>query len=164
MVELKDIKGPINFGLNYAWLIALIILAVIGVVVFFIIKKHRKKEKPLDIKPKIPAYVLALEALDRLKNKNLSVVPYYVELSLIVRTYLEDRFDIRAPEMTTEEFLFYLVSFDSIGVENKNMLKDFLNHCDMVKFAKYDPQTEEMEKSLSCAYKLIGDTSERLKT
>ena len=54
-------------------------------------------------------YEIARWRLDRLLAKPRpsaeQIDAFYVELSSIVRRYLEDRFELRAPELTTEEFL-----------------------------------------------------------
>ncbi len=41
--------------------------------------------------------------------------------------------------MTTEEFLYYLGIIGHLNETQKTALKEFLNSCDMVKFAKYAP-------------------------
>jgi hypothetical protein len=157
MVELRDIRGPVSLGHDYFWLI-LFFLLILAAAAFFLFRR-RTKQKPKPAAAANPAHVLALEALDRLRAKNLSLEEYYVELSSIVRTYLEARFNIRAPEMTSEEFLLYLVDFPNISDEHKKMLKEFLDHCDMVKFAKYRADDKEMTQSLDYAYKLVRDTT-----
>ena len=56
------------------------------------------------------------------------------------RTYLEERFEFRAPERTTEEFLRELGGTDLLTGEQKESLGGFLESCDLVKFAKYEPR------------------------
>jgi hypothetical protein len=85
---------------------------------------------------------------------------YYVELSFIIRRYIEDRFDVRAPEMTTEEFLSKVKDMNVLSDEQKALLKNFLSYCDLIKFAKYGSTYEEMEASFESAKKFIGQTKE----
>ena len=85
---------------------------------------------------------------------------YYVELSGIIRRYIEERFSIRAPEMTTEEFLRSLGSSAQLESEHRQLLADFLNACDMVKFARYGPSLKEAEEAMGSAEKFVAETRE----
>ena len=81
-----------------------------------------------------------------------------VELSDIVRRYLENRFNLRAPEMTTEEFLNGVKDNKALSYEHKSLLREFLLHCDLVKFAKYEPPEKEADLSFKSAKELIDQT------
>jgi hypothetical protein len=79
-------------------------------------------------------------------------------LSEIVRVYLEERFGLRAPDRTTEEFLSGLQDSVALGQVHKRLLEDFLTQCDLVKFAKGDPDRDELERLHQLAAKLVDDT------
>jgi hypothetical protein len=83
---------------------------------------------------------------------------WFVELSAIVRTYLERRYVIRAPELTTEEFL--LVAAGRLSPEHRTLLEAFLERCDRVKFAGYRPDSEESLAALKAARAFVEDTRE----
>ena len=83
---------------------------------------------------------------------------WFVELSSIVRTYLERRYVIRAPELTTEEFL--LVAAGRLSAEHRTLLEAFLERCDRVKFAGYRPDSEESLSALNAARAFVEDTRE----
>ena len=85
---------------------------------------------------------------------------YYSEISAIIRSYLEDRFALNAPEMTTEEFLNSLRDSGSLSTERKEPLKSFLNACDLVKFAKYLPPSSEVEAVFMTAKKFVEETKD----
>lgn len=159
--ELRDIKPPVFFSRSYLFLIiilVLIILAALVVLVRYFLKRLKKKET-IFCQPLKPAHELAYEALAALKLKEKGKIKeYYSELSDIVRHYIENRFEIRAPEMTTEEFLFSLRGSADLTGAHKNLLKEFLSHCDMVKFAKYGPSTQEIEDSFTAAKRLVDET------
>ena len=53
----------------------------------------------------------------------------------IIRRYLEDRFELRAPELTTEEFLTVAGTPVLLSHEHQKLLRDFLRQADLVKFA-----------------------------
>jgi hypothetical protein len=83
---------------------------------------------------------------------------WYVELSSIVRRYLEDRFALRAPELTTEEFLRVAQRSVLISSEHKALLSSFLADCDQVKFAGYAPGEEESRSVLAAARRFLLET------
>jgi hypothetical protein len=112
----------------------------------------------------LPAHEIAYKALEDLKGSGLVkqglVKEYFFRLSFIVRQYLENRFDLRAPEMTTEEFLASMKGSDKLNELIKNMLKDFLERSDMVKFAKYGPTADEILDAFDAAKGLIDETKQ----
>ncbi len=83
---------------------------------------------------------------------------WFVRLSGIVRTYLEYRYEIRAPELTTEEFLLVATARPELTEEHRGLLTQFLERCDRVKFAGYRPDTEESLATLSAARGFVEDT------
>ncbi|MFH1645234.1 MAG: hypothetical protein ABIB11_02330, partial [Candidatus Omnitrophota bacterium] len=108
--NIRDIKGPISEhrALKIV-LIILLLLVLIGGAVLAYFKFFKKviEAKQVVI---VPAHIIAYKELEALRNKQLLakglIKQFYFELSSIVRRYLEKRFSLRAPEMTTEEFLF----------------------------------------------------------
>ena len=161
--DLRDIKPPIDLPTDYFfWLVILVILIFVGIVfwVRFLILRSRQPKKILATM-KLP-WEIALERLNALQQENLpqkgQIKEYYSHLSDIVRRYMEDRFHIRAPEMTTQEFLWSLNNARELTDTQKNLLKNFLNSCDLVKFAKYGPTLNEMDESFRFAVNLVEET------
>jgi hypothetical protein len=85
---------------------------------------------------------------------------FFVELSAIVRRYLEDRFDLRSPELTTEEFLEIASGSPDLNDEHRGFLRQFLRSADMVKFARFIPGDEEIEGALTAASSFLDQTRE----
>jgi len=83
---------------------------------------------------------------------------WFVELSAIVRRYLESRYEIRAPELTTEEFLLVATARPELTAEHKRLLEQFLERCDRVKFAGYRPDADESIATLKAARGFVEDT------
>jgi hypothetical protein len=164
--DIKDIKGilrpPANIFLNIA--IAILALAVAAALIF-LIKKILSRRK---VAPPKPAHVLAYEELERIKMSGLvaegKVKEYYFRLSSCIRHYLERRFSLRAPEMTLEEFFEAVGVSDVLDESHKKLLKDFLASCDMVKFAKYSPDRQEIESSYDFAKRFVDETKETAAT
>jgi len=165
--DIRDIKPPLSLGFNFwTWLVLLFILILLAVGIWYFLKRKKQKKAP-ELSPR-PAHEIALERLDLLRKKNLAekgmIKEFYVELSDIVRRYIEARFSFRAPEMTTEEFLFILRHASVLSDKEKELLKVFLMHCDMVKFAKYRPTAVEIEQSLKSAEDFIVRTKKEVLT
>ena len=81
---------------------------------------------------------------------------WYVELSDIVRRYVEDRDAVRAPELTTEEFL--VEARRSFSGPHRDLLGAFLERCDRVKFARYSPEQQESRDAWSAARQFLDET------
>jgi hypothetical protein len=160
--DIKDLKGLAGLGGGFfnIFLVVVVILAVAGFLYFLWRKRkagaleEKKREKSPD--------VVAHEELNKLKTMDLpgkgQVKEYYIRLSDIARHYLEGRFSYRAPEMTTEEFLDEIKRSKELANEHKDLLKEFLSHCDLVKFAKYGPTPLEILDSFKAAERLVDQT------
>lgn len=83
---------------------------------------------------------------------------WFVELSAVVRRYLEHRYEIRAPELTTEEFLLVATARPELTAEHRVLLTSFLERCDRVKFAGYRPDADESLATLKAARGFVEDT------
>jgi len=163
--SLRDIKAPVYFPAN----IVLILLVSLGIIAgaffvwnrFFRKKKNKTQELPVDIRK---PWEIAYEQFDELAKSSLleerQFKSYYSRLSDIVRQYFENQFGIKAPEMTTEEFLWSLENSNDLKSSQKSTLKKFLNSCDIVKFAKYVPEIKERQESFQLARDLIDETRE----
>jgi len=162
--DIKPIKPPVSLPVDYTWVIYLIggIILLIAVVVFLIKKVFRRKEKVIPAPPPRPAHVIAYEQLERIKEENLPgrgmIKEYYYRVSNAARHYLENRFGLRAPERTTEEFLYDMASTNHLTVRQQDLVGEFLNECDLVKFARYGPTENEIERVYDAAVKLVDET------
>ncbi len=112
------------------------------------------------------AYDEAVSALRALEDRGApdaaAADAWFVELSAIVRRYLEQRYEIRAPELTTEEFLQVATARPELSGEHRGLLSSFLERCDRVKFAGYRPDAEESLATLAAARGFVEDTRLRL--
>lgn len=159
--DICDIRGP-KFFTSRVWLYVLVfaVILLVGALIFGFIFLKRKIQEYLP--PPLPAHVIAYQALEALEKKDYirlgQIKAYYIGLSDIVRRYLENRFNLRAPEMTTEEFLIKARQDSALSLEHKNLLRDFLIACDLVKFAKHQPPEAEAGLSFTSAKKLIDQT------
>lgn len=111
---------------------------------------------------RLSAYDIAASRLERLLRagppRDAGLDPFFVELSAIVRRYLEDRFELRAPEMTTEEFLAHTARTAVLTLEQRRTLQDFLRPCDLVKFAAHRPGQSEIDEAVAVARAFLSET------
>ena len=112
-----------------------------------------------------PAPVIIIPPHVRAKNKlreALSLISdprlFCIAVSDALRVYLEERFNFRAPERTTEEFLLDLQRTTLLSPEQKETLAAFLQECDLVKFARFEPNEEELRRLHDAALRLIDET------
>ncbi len=158
--DVRDIKGPIILRqpMFFFWVVFFILFISAGIFLYLLLNK---KAFSVNIK-KEGAHVIALRKIKELKKQDLIsrglVKEFYFQLSLIARRYLEDRFNLKAPEMTTEEFLWYLKGSPALSAGHKILLKEFLLNCDLVKFAKYAPSNNEIDHALTATISLIEQT------
>ncbi len=109
------------------------------------------------------AYEIARGELDELlqweRHPNRDQVEaFYVKLSGIIRRYLENRFDLHAPELTTEEFLVVASRSPDLTPEWRERLGEFLKRADLVKFAGLVPGDTEIDESVEAARRFLEDT------
>ena len=70
-------------------------------------------------------------------------MPYAVLVSETIRTYLGQRFQTPSTRRTTEEFLRQMEADPATPLaEHRDLLRDFLQSCDLVKFARYQPDAD----------------------
>jgi hypothetical protein len=162
---LRDIKGPLSlaYQIPIAVIVGILVcLVVLGLVLFFLAYRKRRIAETRQRS----AHEIAEEQLEALRRKDLirqgKFKEYYSEISDIVRHYLEQRFQLKAPEMTTEEFLLYVRDYGTLVSAHKSLLKDFLGVCDLVKFARYTPHPDEAEAVYGAAKRFIDQTREEV--
>ena len=118
-------------------------------------QKKRLQVPPVRV---IPPHVRARQKLEEALALIGQPREFCILVSDTIRWYLEERFDFHAPERTTEEFLYELQSTDLLTRDQKESLGEFLNRCDLVKFAKYEPREPELRELHSSALRLVEET------
>lgn len=160
---LRDIKGPMAVPARRLWFwVALCVCALLllGATALWWWSSHRRASTD---KPPPPAHVTALAQLAELRRQRLlednRMEEYYVCLSAVVREYIEARFDLRAPEMTSDEFLLVAQRDSRLSVADRGSLQSFLNEADMVKFARHVPSHSDGENAWSAAKEFVDHTA-----
>jgi hypothetical protein len=122
----------------------------------------KNRESLIPAAPPIPPHEIALRALQQLKEKGLlerdECKAFYTELSLILRTYLEGRFQLNAPDETTEEIVEEMSRSPELNGAQRNILQDFMRQADIVKFAKGHPDRNTMEAAFDTTRQFVEET------
>jgi hypothetical protein len=155
---LRDIKPPVEIPSGWAWLLwGLLVLAVAALVVLAWLY-WQKRRAQAQIVPVIPPHIRAKQKLREALAMIGQPREFCILVSDTIRWYLEERFDFHAPERTTEEFLYELRGTNLLTPDQKDSLGEFLNRCDLVKFAKYEPGKPELEDLHASAVRLVEET------
>ena len=167
--KIPDIRGlkdmvEIPTGNEWVWwlLVAVAVLVVAGIVAWFIRRHLAKCSAELAPPPPPPPHVVAWERLQRALELIHEAEWFCIEVSHIIRVYLEERFSLHAPDRTTEEFLLELQSSRRLAGEHKQLLANFLSECDRVKFARAEPPEQELRSLHEAASRLVGETQPSL--
>ena len=147
MYDIKDIAPADNsIGDWWKWLLVLLIIAGLGALAYWYVKKHKEKKEEAEIY-KTPIEK-ATNLLNTLEKKELwqrgEIKEYYSELTDIVRIYIEEAIEVPAMESTTSELIQALKIASlkkkmELSKETIDNLFTVLKQADLVKFAKSKP-------------------------
>lgn len=179
LFRIKDIKEdlyntPYNFAefwyytkklfAKYWWIFVIGIVLTISLIYFFVFYKKSKKLSIFKVKPKEPAHIIAFNKLERIKNEKIwakgLLKEYHVQITDVLREYIENRFGIYAKEMTSSEIISSFNNTNYITNEDVNSLQFILSIADSVKFAKYQPIQSENDLSLRKSFDFVENTKE----
>jgi len=154
MYDIKDVAQVETSSDWWKYVLGILLLAGIGFLVYWLLKKYQNREKPEEIVYTSPIEK-ATSLLQQLESKELwqrgEVKSYYSELTNIARNYIEEEIEIPAMESTTSELIFALrkvanqkkLKLSAATLEN---LEKVLKQADLVKFAKVKPLDFEIEE------------------
>ncbi len=142
---------------RWVWVLPLVALLAAAVGLLAARRVRRRAAAPPPPPPAPDA--VALAALDRLaSSRGADPDRFFTALSSIVRRYLEDRFGLRAPESTTEEFLREAGRSEALTPAQRARTGEFLVLSDLVKFARHRPGPDDLRAALASARRLVEET------
>ncbi len=169
-----DIKQPIYVTYtfwdwikdNRWWIMGIVLIIILVIGIYLFVKKRPRKVSPqLKVEPSLMAHQKAIHKLNDLQSKKLwqqgQLKEYYYQISIILREYLDNRYDIQSIEQTTDEIFKSLRSI-SLSKEDNSQLKQILTLSDLVKFAKETPESHQNERTLEQAFSFIENTQEKV--
>jgi hypothetical protein len=155
--DIHDIRGVISIPYEYRWALYVLAGLVAAALIYGVYRYFRNRAKA---RAKLP-YEIALEKLEAARSlmTTATVREYAFTVSEIIRVYIEQRFGEKAARRTTEEFLADLVNQTGTPLaQHSGLLEDFLNHCDLIKFARWGASEGELESMHESARAFILDT------
>lgn len=162
MTDIHDIKPPEALGFNPAYgvygLLALL-LAALFIAIWRYWKKRRKYIKTDEIELSLPPEDIALNAIEGiLKHGFDDGRVFYFELSALVRNYIQARYAVNAPEMTSEELL-PAIEHLPLDSEKQKDLKKLIRTADPVKFAASQAPRTKMESDIRFVRRFVMETT-----
>ena len=163
--EIHDIKGQILYPVTFKELLpwiggGLLCAALIALVVWLLVRASKRKAEAL--KPKDPAYIVALRELDKYRSDKYwapdKQKAFYSGITDALKFYMDERFGVDAPEMTTAELFDALKSDKDITPEMYSSLKELFERADFVKFAKHIASDQENAAALPLAVRFVTTT------
>ena len=152
--ELHDIAPPVDYSLIPPWLvfvIAFVVLSLLGLVVWWFIRRQKPEPPPKSARD------IALGELDQIHCEIEKMPPYQfsIRVSDILRRYVTQQYGLPATRQTSMEFLTAAAKAPSFSSDEKSLLEDFLNRCDLIKFAKYEATVSDSELLLEEAIRFV---------
>ena len=159
--NLPFIFGEIRDYVIYS-AIAIIVLALMLYLLLPVLKRYLAQRgaivKP---KPKMPPHIVAIKALEELKNRKLCEngkhKSYYTSLVSILKVYIDGRWDISVLDKTSAETMVALRNVE-LPRECRSNLIAILETADFVKFAKVVPEAATNEELFIKAYYFVENT------
>jgi hypothetical protein len=150
-----DISPPVNYSLIPTWLVfvaAFVALALLGTIGWLVFRWSRRRPKPQQT-PRDRA----LELLERARAEISQLNPYQfsIRVSDILRRYVTEQYQLPLTRQTSVEFLESLAKTSSFSEADTQLLGDFLNRCDLIKFARYEASTADSELLLEEATRFV---------
>ena len=152
--QFHDIAPPVDYSLIPTWVVfvgTFLTLPLIGAMVWLI---ARSRKQPVPIKS---VRERALEFLDRIEDEIEMLSPYQfsIRVSDILRSYVTEQYKLPVTRQTSIEFLNIIKTASPFSEEEKELLKDFLDRCDLIKFARYEATTADSRLLLEEATRFL---------
>ena len=148
------------------WIPALAGGIVLTIIFAFWLRSRLKKSESAE--KSIPArdpYEEAIEALNALEAEchKMDAKPFVFRLSEVLRVYVERCFALRAMELTGEEFLREVAGHKFFRKRYDDLLHEFVDRSDMVKYSRESIDGEGLRLLLDSAKHFVIDSHSRLK-
>ncbi|PYL26446.1 MAG: hypothetical protein DMF37_02155 [Verrucomicrobia bacterium] len=153
--EFHDIVPPVDYSLIPPWLIFLgvfVSLTIIGLIAWLIVRALRRR--PVLIQTPRER---ALAILEQMQTEIETINPYRfsIRVSDILRRYVTEQFNLPVTRQTSVEFLVGLRKTSPFSEDEKALLEDFLNRCDLIKFARYEATSSDSQLLLEEAIRFV---------
>jgi hypothetical protein len=153
---IKDIVPPVPVFPYPAWMVVtaglagLLLLAALVAAIRLWLKSRPRPPPPT---PR----TIALRVLERLRGKVQTLEPYQfsIAVSAVLRTYVGAEYGLHAPRQTSPEFLASIAAARKFTDADRQLLAQFLERCDLIKFARIDATAEDGGRLLESAFGFV---------
>lgn len=161
---IHDIKGQVQYPLTFSevlpYLIGLLVVLALVWAIRALVVARRKRRSP-DAAPDEPPYLVALRKLEKYRGEKYWAKDrqkvFYSGITDALREYIDARYGIDAPEMTTAE-IFDSLSHTDVPADLFVQTKSLFETADMVKFAKAFASDEENASAVPTAVRFVTST------
>ena len=152
--NIHEIAPPVDYSFVPTWMIfaaSFVGLSLIGLIVWFL----KRKPTPA-LPPRLPREI-ALEELERITTEIETMNPYQfsIRVSDILRRYVTNQYALPVTRQTSVEFLTALAKSSPFSANEKSLLEDFLNRCDLIKVARYEATSADSHLLLEEATRFV---------
>ena len=162
-----DIKNPAVMPETPLWPWVLLAAAAAAAAAWLWWRRRRRRpaiEAVVPVVPPRPAHEVAYSELERLLSSGLlekgRIKEFYIELAEIVKRYFEARFGVDTFERTSAEILETL-RLARLPARAMALTSELFGSCDLVKFAKHVPSSDDTRTVVEKAYGLVDETRMR---
>ena len=153
---IKDIAPPVWVFPYPMWMVvtaAVIALLLLALAIFFIRRWIKNRPPPIPPTPRS----IALRELERLRGQVKSADPYdfSIAVSDVLRTYIGAAYRLHATQQTSPEFLAAISNSPRFSDGDRKLLAEFLETCDMIKFARIDASVGDSARLLESAQAFV---------
>lgn len=164
--QIKDIKGQISYPLTFAevvpYLGGVIVLGALVALLCLVVIPRLRRKRTGEAVQNDPAHIVALRELDKYRGDKFWAPEkqkiFYSGITDALKNYIDGRFGVDAPEMTTAELFDALKNNGELTPEMFSELKELFENADFVKFAKAVLPDETNAKALPLAVRFVTTT------
>ena len=154
--EIRDIAPPIDVFPYPLWMVLTalaIVLIVFGVATWLLVRWIKRRPAPPPPTPR----AIALRELEALRAQVERMDPYAFSIAVsdVLRTYVSVQYNRRATQQTSPEFLASLAGSPRFTDDDRALLAQFLEHCDLIKFARIDATSADSSELLGSAIAFV---------
>jgi len=165
LADIKGLKPQVYFGSKFPWpYVAVAAVIIAAIVIWF--ARRRKEEAQQESSEEIddrPPWVIAEERLKELRASGLldkgEFKQFYLQLTEILRWFIEKRYGVDALDRTTYELRTELKAI-SLDSEQYDMLFKLFDSADLVKFAKFIPSVSQSETDFQHGWQFVKAASQ----
>jgi len=153
--DIRDIAPPVEVPMPTGVKVAIIVVAVllVALAVWIAIRLVKRAAQT----PPVPPRTIALRELEQLRPQVQTLDPhaFSVAVSDVLRRYIDAQYGLRAGKQTSPEFLASIQAAESFSDDDRRLLADFLERCDLLKFARVEADATTSEGLLGSALAFV---------